>query len=407
MTGARTFPEIDRALLADRLRLACSWLTDRAQIREQQPADIANSHGFRYADWRGSMRGEYSAAKAQWDVFCPIWHTGQAVKALVLAHRVLGDAGLLEAAKAGGAFILRQQVHDPADPDHGFIAAFEDYGDKANTSAILECLDGLFYLADETRDQTWEEAAIRALRWVLRKAYLPGEGLFRDLYDPAARAFAPWRPRHSNDRPDVPGRPLLDDGVFLTGARRAGDKGLETPFWETARRLLVEQDPPGNWIHFAPCNAITGNIHPRHAFWWGMPLIRAWQESGDATFLECARQSAQWYVRAQRHDGGLIRNTYLDFNTDSFGHETSGIACAAILWQRLKAAAGDDAFDGPTRLALDFGMRVQFTHPADENLRGAILSKVLPPDGSDRSPYHLRDLGTTFFVQAASLWLGA
>ena len=38
----------------------------------------------------------------------------------------------------------------------------------------------------------------------------------------------------------------------------------------------------------------------------------------------------------------------------------------------------------------------------DPNLKGAILEKVLPPDGTDRLPYHLRDLGTTFFVQAAS-----
>jgi hypothetical protein len=52
-------------------------------------------------------------------------------------------------------------------------------------------------------------------------------------------------------------------------------------------------------------------------------------------------------------------------------------------------------------------MRVQFTNPSDENLRGAILEKILPPDGTDASPYHLRDLGTIFFVQAAALMLSA
>jgi hypothetical protein len=30
------------------------------------------------------------------------------------------------------------------------------------------------------------------------------------------------------------------------------------------------------------------------------------------------------------------------------------------------------------------------------------LEKVLPPDGTDRSPYYLRDLGTIFFVQVAA-----
>ena len=38
-------------------------------------------------------------------------------------------------------------------------------------------------------------------------------------------------------------------------------------------------------------------------------------------------------------------------------------------------------------------------------LRGAILEKVLPPDGTDRSPYHIRDLGTIFFVIAAEKYL--
>jgi len=50
-------------------------------------------------------------------------------------------------------------------------------------------------------------------------------------------------------------------------------------------------------------------------------------------------------------------------------------------------------------------MKMQFTNPEDPNLKGAILEKVLPPDGTDRSPYHIRDLGTIFFIQAASLYL--
>jgi hypothetical protein len=164
----------------------------------------------------------------------------------------------------------------------------------------------------------------------------------------------------------------------------------------------------GLWLSVASENHTfpeKSRIQPRHAFWWGMPMILVWQESGDSRYLECARRAADWYVHAQRHDGGLLRNTYLDFDTDSFGHETSGIACAAIFWQKMQQATGTNDYDGPTQLALDYCQKVQFAHPADENLRGAILSKVLPPDGSDCSPYHLRDLGTIFFVQAAAMWL--
>jgi hypothetical protein len=50
-------------------------------------------------------------------------------------------------------------------------------------------------------------------------------------------------------------------------------------------------------------------------------------------------------------------------------------------------------------------MNMQFTHPQDHNLHGAILEKILPPSGSDASPYHIRDLGTIFFIQAAAEYL--
>jgi hypothetical protein len=54
---------------------------------------------------------------------------------------------------------------------------------------------------------------------------------------------------------------------------------------------------------------------------------------------------------------------------------------------------------------LSYCMRMQFTKPKDANLAGCVLEKVLPPDGTDTSPYHIRDLGTIFFVQAMAQYL--
>jgi hypothetical protein len=36
----------------------------------------------------------------------------------------------------------------------------------------------------------------------------------------------------------------------------------------------------------------------------------------------------------------------------------------------------------------------------DLNLTGCIIEKVLPPDGTDRSLYHIRDIGSIFFIIA-------
>jgi hypothetical protein len=64
---------------------------------------------------------------------------------------------------------------------------------------------------------------------------------------------------------------------------------------------------------------------------------------------------------------------------------------------------GDKRCVEPMRRALRFCMNMQFKNPEDPNLKGAILEKVLPPmNGTDKSPYHIRDLGTIFFIQAVA-----
>ncbi len=106
-----------------------------------------------------------------------------------------------------------------------------------------------------------------------------------------------------------------------------------------------------------------------------------------------------------RRDGGIFRNTYTDFTTDSFGHATSGAACAVIMFLEYYDETGDGEILPFIEKGLKFCMSMQFTNPADPNLKGAILEKVLPPDGTDRSPYYLRDLSTIFFIQAAAHYL--
>ena len=99
--------------------------------------------------------------------------------------------------------------------------------------------------------------------------------------------------------------------------------------------------------------------------------------------------------------------TDLNFDTGCFNQATSGIVCAAIFWIELFELTGEVKWLEPMGKALDFAISVQFIEPQDPNLKGCILEKVLPPDGTDRSPYHIRDLGTSFFVQAAAKLLSA
>jgi hypothetical protein len=383
--------------LRSSLRQACAWLTDVAQIRTPNTGIARHRHMQHTSDWRGAMRGEYYAASQRWDFMCPVWHTAQACKALVQAHHVLGDDALLAAAQLAGDFVLRQQIRQG--PDEGLLLAYEDQEHQVNTSALLEALDGMFVLSEATGDARYRDAALAAGRWSVRKAWVPGEGVVLDLYDPQTMRFIdPAYVTLSR----YPGRPLADDAVWLTCYELTGEPVFAEAFDDVLACLLRTEHPAGNWLGYGPCQPQSQLIHPRHAYWWGRPLLLAYRRNALSRHLEAACRSGHWYIQAQRQDGGMFRDTGVDFRTPSFGHATSGIVCAAIFWMDLLQTTGDRVWMEPTVRAMQFAMRMQLTQPRDANLRGAILEKVLPPDGTDASPYHLRDLGTIFFVQAAA-----
>ncbi len=380
------------------LKLACSWLVEIAQVKTEGLTVEKNRGGHPTAYWKGAIRGEYSVAAKEWSFFCPMWHTGQAIKALVMASRVLNDDSLLGAARDSADFIAHNRVNDESDPDYGMLLAYEDFPDLVNTSAVLETIDGLFYLADATNDLTYSEWAVAAARWVLKTMYLPGEGLVMDWYHPAERRVV----ENNSLSKNYPGRPLADDAVLLKAARASSDPKLRDAFYEIIDRLIREEDPPGNWIAFGPCSRSAGSIHPRHAYWWGRPMVAAYRDSGQGCYLQTALRAGEWYAAAQRRDGGILRGTYVDFKTDSFGHATSGTACAVLMYHDLWKLTQDPKWIPLIKRGLRYCMKMQFVKPEDPNLKGAILEKVKMPNGTDQSPYYVRDLGSIFFIQAAS-----
>ena len=381
--------------LKEHLGLAVQWLTQVACSREDDPIG-PKGRLMPTTRWRGAIRGEYRVSTREWDSFCPVWHTGQAVKALVLASEALGRAELLDEAKFCAQFLLDNQFS--SGENAGLIAAYEDYPDRVNTSAVLECLDGLFLLSAAAGDTVYRTAALRALVWV--KDHLWDEKIkrFYDVYDPV-------QCRIIHGVPSAQNRPLLDDAVFCTGWKLTGDSSLLQVARDTAETLLEDENPPGNWIRYIPCSAELDSIHPRHAYWWGNPMLDLYRETGDERYKACFLRAVDWYRKALRTDGGLFRNTASGFSTDSFGHATSGSACAALMFLRCLEHIGDTGIVPDIEKALGFCCGMQFTRPADPALKGAVLEKVLPPDGTDASPYYIRDLASIFFIQAAAEYL--
>ena len=388
---------MDIPVLKKHLEEAVNWLTQTACNRENTPIGPKGKK-MPTVCWQGAIRGEYRAATKEWDSFCPVWHTGQAVKALVMASRVLEAPALLDEAKFCAKFVLDNQFQ--SGENAGLIAAYEDYPEYVNTSAILESLDGLFMLSEATGDHTYSSAAVKALSWVKNHMWTPETRLFYDVSDPVSCKIIRNVEAAQN-------RPLLDDAVFLKGGKLAGDETLSQVAFATAETLFRDENPRGNWIKYIPCSPVFDSIHPRHAYWWGNPMLDLYEETQEERYKECFLRAADWYRKALRTDGGLFRRTSSSFMTDSFGHATSGTACAVLMFLRSLRAFGDRTLEADIEKGLSFCCALQFTHPADSNLKGAILEKILPPDGSDASPYHLRDLATIFFIQAASAYMTA
>lgn len=377
---------------------ACHWLVNIAQTKNARLTDEPGKvkSRFNYKDYRGSIKGEYVPATQTWDDFCPIWHTGQAVAALVKASEILQDSQWLDAAKFSAEFILRHQITDSQDEDYGLILAFEGEPDFLNTSAIMESLLGLIELHRVTSQARYIEAAHLALKWIIRKVYMPNERMIADLYLLSEKRIAEKPFFHGK------GRPLIDDFVFYRVGKLCRDEELQNVQLEVMARLMEDGDVPDCWISYEPCDPKSGVLHPRQAYWWGLPFLYGYEETGDKRLLDIAKQNARWYIKAMRSDGGIIRETHVDFKTSTFNQATSGTACAVILLAELWRVTQEEEWLAPLVTGLDYCMGMQITEAKDPNLQGVIVEKYLYPYGTDQLPIYIRDLGTIFFIQAAA-----
>ena len=177
---------LKKGKLKRRLVLALDWLSDIAIKKEEIITDELNILKAEHSYWKGAIRSEYIVAEKKWNFYAPIWHSGQALKALALASQldfIENKSKYLEVAKNVANFILKNQIWDESTPEHGLILAFEDVSGKITTSGIFEAADGLFLLSEITGNVLYKERILGALNYCIDKLYIKGEGLFHDTYD--------------------------------------------------------------------------------------------------------------------------------------------------------------------------------------------------------------------------------
>jgi uncharacterized protein YyaL (SSP411 family) len=346
------------------------------------------------------MRTEYDSKSRVWSINGPVFHTGQAIRALLVARRRLADDSYLDAAVRAGGFLLRERIDEPGHPQRGLLMSLEQNDDEINVQVTVEALSGLLDLYEATGDRRYLAAVRESVDILIRDAYLPNERLMLDHYSLSRREFF-----HDPENA-VAARAVLDDAVLLRLSSVTGEHRYREVFLAMADRLLEEEGPPGTWLRFPPWEESVGRIHNRKSWWWGWPLLAAHDATGDHRYLDGAIRSGDWYLERQNLDGGIYYTPSPDGRHNSFGLCTSVVAVAILLWADLRRRTGDAGYLPAIERGVGFLLAAQFADDCDDpDVRGALFESPRHPDGSLAPGYRVRDIAAIFAVRALDVVL--
>jgi len=373
---------------------ASDWIVDSAQIRGDDQR-FENPEKYPHGSFLGAMRTEYDTSSRLWTINGPVFHSGQAIRALMTSYRRSGDERFKDSAVLAGDFLMRERIEEPGHPQFGLLKSLEQNDDEINVQVTVEALSGLIDLFEATGEARYLDAVIASFDILIRDAYLPGERLMLDHYSLAGQCFI-----GDNDNA-LPGRAMLDDAVLARLSVITGDARYREAFLAMADRLLEVEGPSGTWIQFPPWKPEAGRIHNRKTWWWGWPLLAAFDLSGDQRYLDGAIRAGDWYLRTQNLDGGLYYTPRPDERHNSFGLCTSVVAVATIFWADLYRRTARERYLDPIRRAVGFLLAAQFRDDVqDPNVRGALFESPKAPNGTLAPGYLVRDIAAIFAIRA-------
>jgi len=348
----------------------------------------------------GYSRCDYNLTEGKWYDYEPPWHTGQAIYALVEAHRITGRKEYLDKAIEAGNWWIGLEIKD--NPKlNGMIASV--HGDHAGNVIVFATMSdgsaGLYKLYEATGDKRFADVPTRAGDWMLRNMCLLDEGVCYDNVDPVSgevmKENSPfWPDKENQDLYDV-SRPNNEGSLFLDMFEYTGDTEYRDAFITLCNSLVEKQGPEGMWMDFMPNNKATGSTHPRFNLWYAESLINGYELTGDRRYLEAATRTARKFAEFQDSRGTIYYQNFLDGTRDRSSICGSAVAFSGILWLRLRGH-GVEGFDENIELSLDWILKNRFAagHP-DPNLAGAVINtRVRNKNG--KLWFTQRDLGTIF-----------
>lgn len=331
-------------------------------------------------DKEGKSKCDYNLTEGKWYEFEVPWHTGQAVYALLAAYKQTGNVAYLNAAKRGGDYWIGMEIKDHPRLK-GMVAA--THGDIIGEDFIVfatvsDGTPGIYELSRVTKDPKYARVATSAASWMLDNMYYAKEGVSYDNVDvktgEVLKEKSPfWKNKADQKLFDV-SRPNTEGFLFSDAYGFSGEKKFKDAYINLCNSLVEKQGKDGVWMQFMPNFIDAQSFHPRFSIWYAESLIKGYEMTKDQRYLEAAANTARTFAKAQKKDGTIFYENYLNGKDPDKGSVTgSAVAFAGILWMEL-SKYGYKEFEPNIEKSAGWIIKNRFdmNHP-DPNLRGAVL----------------------------------
>lgn len=357
-------------------------------------------------DGEGKSRCDYNMTEGKWYPYEEPWHTGQIILGLVEAYRVTGNSEWLDAAVRGGNWWLGLEIKDNPRFE-GMVGA--THGDSIGNDDIVfatvsDGTHGLFELSKATGDPRYADLATSSAKWMYRNMYYPEKGVCYDFVNLASGELqTEHSPLHKGKEHqtlfDV-SRPNTEGSLFKDAWEWSGDESLKDAHILLSDALLKYQGRKhGLWMDFSPNHKEEGSFHPRFNLWYAESLLETYDLTGDEKYLKAAVKTARTYAKAQRSDGTMFYDNYINGRASDKGSVCgSEVAFAGILWLRL-VGYGYGEFQTNVDRSASWIIKNRYSqsHP-DPNVRGAVINTRMRTK-KGKIWLTQRDVGTSFAMR--------
>lgn len=351
----------------------------------------------------GESRCDYNLIEGKWYPYEPPWHTGQIINALVDAYKVTKDTTYLHYAKKAGDWWCGLLITNNPKFKGMVNAIHGDYVSDIVFATVTDGTPGLFNLYRVTGIKKYAKIPTGAGKWMLKHMKVPGKPLFYDVVNPKTGKVLDehspfWAGKKKQTLDDV-ARPNNEGYLFKDMYDFTKNEKYKKIFLELCDGLVKLQGPDGLWMQFMPNDKATGMFHPRFNLWYAESLLEGYDMTHDKKYLEAAKKTLVTYKKAQRGDGTIYYDNYVDGSYGKSSITGSAVAFAGLLWIRLVKYGVGDEFKGNIEKSLHWILKNRFSlnHP-DKNLRGAVINTRLRHKHG-KIWFTQRDVGTSFGIR--------